>query len=73
MENPQINTDIKIFTEPTTKNYDGEGGSNKGYEPTVFVTKEGAVGFNHYGTCFVKTIEQWVREAKQNEMLKDLG
>jgi len=63
MENPAINTDKTIFRQPTT-DYGPEDGNDSGMEPSVFVTKEGAVGFNHYGTCFVKPIKEWVEMAK---------
>ena len=60
---PSINTDKTIFKQPTT-DCGPEYGNDSGIEPSVFVTKEGLVGFNHYGTCFVKSIKDWVEMAR---------
>lgn len=72
MENPSINTDKELWRQPTT-DYGEEDGNDSGMEPRVFVTKDNMIGFNHYGTCFVKPIKEWVMMAKQEDMLKDLG
>ena len=48
-----INTDKVIYREPISIH--GEG-----YEPRVWVTKDGSIGMEHYGTCVVKSIEGWI-------------
>ena len=37
-------------------------------EPYVFVTKDGGIGFNHYGTCVVMPIKKWVELATQAQL-----
>lgn len=61
-----INTDKTIWTQPTT-DYGKEDGNDKGIEPNVFVTKDGRVGFNHYGTHCSKTIKEWVSLSTQEK------
>ena len=61
--NASINTDVEIWKQSTT-NYGKEDGNDKGMEPSVFVTEQGGVGFNHYGTCAVKTIKEWIELTK---------
>jgi len=53
MEYEARNTDKELYREPTEKH--GEG-----YEPKVWVTENGSIGMEHYGTCVVKSIEGWV-------------
>lgn len=54
------NTDKIVWKQPTT-NFGEEDGNDSGMEPYVFVTEHGGVGMCHYGSCVVKTIEQWVK------------
>ena len=54
------NTDKEIWRQPTIK-WTDEDGDDRGMEPSIFITKSGGVGFNHYGTCVIKTIEEWVK------------
>lgn len=56
-----MNTDRELWRELTKR--DSDGGNNSGMEPYVFVTKQGSIGFNHYGSCVVKTIERWVKDS----------
>ena len=42
-EQVNINTDKEIWRQPTT-DFGKEDGNDSGMEPTVFVTKNGAVG-----------------------------
>lgn len=72
MENPQINTNKELYRQPTTDN-GPEDGTDSGMEPNVFVTQSGLIGFNQYGTVFIKSIKEWVRMAKQNSDLEGLG
>lgn len=63
--NIKQNTDKEIWRQPTTRNSDG--GLDSGMEPHVFVTRGGGIGFNYYGTCVVRTIEEWVKLANKND------
>ena len=65
------NTDRMIYRQPVTK--DSEGGNDSGMEPRVFVTESGAIGFNHYGTCAVKPIKEWVRVALDEPVGKEVS
>lgn len=56
------NTDREIYRQPSKK-WTPDDGTDRGMEPTVFVTKGGGIGMNHYGRCAVKTIEEWVNLA----------
>lgn len=66
--NIKQNTDKEIWRQPTTSY--GDGGSDSGMEPHVFVTQGGGIGFNHYGTCVVRTIEEWVKISMETKQLK---
>lgn len=67
--NIKQNTDKEIWRQPTTSYSDG--GSDSGMEPHVFVTQGGGIGFNHYGTCVVRTIEEWVKISMETKQLKE--
>lgn len=66
-----INADKEIWRQPTT-DFGKEDGNDKGMEPSVFITKNGGVGFNHYGTCRVKTIKEWVKLMNTRPSLEEM-
>lgn len=59
------NTDTKLWQQPTTTFHESEGETDSGMEPYVFVTKDGGIGFNHYGTCQVMPIEGWMKLSQE--------
>lgn len=63
------NTDKEIWKQPT--NYVIDDGNDRGMEPSVFITEQGRVGFNHYGTCVVKTIKEWINDTRSNTDIKE--
>lgn len=63
------NTDKEIWKQSI--NYVIDDGNDRGMEPSVFVTKQGRVGFNYYGTCVVKTIKEWVNDTRSNTDIKE--
>lgn len=66
-----MNTDKEIWKQPTT-DHGKEDGNDSGMEPSVFVTEQGGVGFNHYGTCAVKTIKDWIGLATRPNDIEDV-
>lgn len=65
--NAYQNNDKQIYKRPA-KDWKEEG-----YTPTLFITPEGMLGIEVFGTVFVKTIEEWHHMAKQNKLLEGLG
>lgn len=63
-----VNTDTELWRQPTTT--DSEGGNDAGMEPYVFMTAGGGIGFNHYGTCVVRSIKDWVKPPQDNVALE---
>lgn len=57
MKEPQayVNTDRELWRQPA----DDERGT--GMEPYVFVTEDGRIGMNHYGTVVMMSIADWVQ------------
>lgn len=61
-EQTATNTDKELWRQPTS-DFGPDDGNDSGMEPYVFVTKDGSIGFNYYGTCVVQPIKGWIELA----------
>ena len=53
---PKQNTDKLLYKEPI------KDWKEQGYEPKVFVTKDGGIGMSYFGKVIVKSIKQWIED-----------
>jgi hypothetical protein len=62
------NTDREIWRRPSTDPLDPDGY----YQPSIHVTKEGAIGINVDGTVYVRSVEEWHRMVERFEYYRRL-